>query len=244
MVNKKAYPLVLLRDVENLYTNIRKVVSENSDIISIVRNENLEILIEDISYNSVFTFSIYNASIGKDTSNAIVGYYTVDILPEGRQSLEKMRKSLRAKDVLIHFERWIGILREYDEVVLSPEDSIITEYEREFYDNFELLDDDADTNSYDLEKQYIIYGYLTHVIEALKQEGVDAVLIEEAYELRDNIQSYTKRTIVKKLSHLFALIRKNSLFILKEFLQTAKTEAYKRVINFGFDNIINLIDKL
>ena len=126
---------------------------------------------------------------------------------------------------------------------INKDNILLKEYEKEFYDAFEIIDDDADIKPYDLKTQVLIQNFLILSIKVLeKNKKENSYLIQEAETLKNNIQNYTKRKTVKSLSLFLAKTRKKGLLLLKEILNVAKKELIKRGVNGGFDTIIDLLN--
>ncbi|MFV0593479.1 MAG: hypothetical protein ACK5M7_19060 [Draconibacterium sp.] len=241
MVNKKDYSLLLIQTVERLFNRTRKFVEENSDILELTKNNAFELLIEDKSKQSTFKFLIYRPS--QSSTNKI--HFNVELNPTNSVVLSPSKYTTEEKSVTTLLESWTKLIRQYNDINLTPEESILNEYEKEFYDNFELLDEDADTHPYGLEKQIILHNYFGHVIKLLQTNEIEnSELIEEAKEIKENIPKMTKRTTVKKISRFFAMVRRKSLPLLKELLETGKKELFKKAITGGFDMIDGLISLL
>ncbi|UII74462.1 hypothetical protein LV716_09300 [Flagellimonas sp. HMM57] len=233
MINKKKHTLVLLQTVERLFKRIRTFVEVNSDIFELTKNEPFELLIEDKSKYSDFQFSVSNPT--QNNSNKI--FFEAEFNPTNSVSLATKKIKTEENSIVSLLERWTNLIKAYNKTELSAEESILNEYEQEFYANFEILDEDADTKPYELEKQVIIHTYFVNVIHLLKRnEQENEGLIKEAEEIKDNIPSMTKRTTVKKISRFFAKVRKKSLPLLKEVLELGRKEVFKRGIKFLLNN--------
>lgn len=238
MINKKNYSLLLIQSVERLFTKTRKFVEDNSDILELTINNSFELLIEDKSKKSTFKFSISNPT--QDARNRIL--FNAVFNPTNIVILSQKKHTTEEKSIFALLESWTKIIRQYNDISLTPEESILNEYEKEFYDNFELLDEDADTHPYELEKQIILNNYFVQVIKFLQlNEEENSDLIKEAEEIKENIPKMTKKTTVKKISSFFAKVRRKSLPLLKELLEVGKKELFKKVITSGFEMIDGLI---
>jgi hypothetical protein len=238
MINKKDYPLIFLKSLEKLHQETNEIVDRNSDIIGIKNSSEFEIYLEDISEHSNFKYSIYepNYSNGK-----IV--YNVEFNPKNSQSLIPVKFKGELKSVIGNLEIWIKLIRSYDDIHITPKGRIINEYEKEFYNDFEILEDDADINPFDLRRQLILNNFLNQTIKILEtEENENIELINEAIQLKENITKLTKKTTMKKLSKLLSKIRYKSLTLLREILEVAKKELYKKVVSGGFKMIGELID--
>lgn len=237
MINKKEYSLLLLQTVERFFKKVREFVLENSDILELTKNESFELIIKDKSQHSPFKFLISNPR--QDTRNKIL--FNAEFNPQNSSSTAIRKTTAEDKLIFSFLEQWTKLIRQYNKISLTPEESILYEYEKEFYDNFELLDEDADTHPYELAKQIMINNYFVHVIQVLKVNENDNIeLIKEAEDIKDNIPHMTKKTTVKRISRFFAKVRKKGLPLLKEIIEMGKKELFKRAITAGFDMIGDL----
>jgi hypothetical protein len=57
MINKKQYPINLLKNVQDLYQKIRKIANDNSDVIAVATNTEFEIQLKDVAELSDFNGS-------------------------------------------------------------------------------------------------------------------------------------------------------------------------------------------
>ena len=234
MTNKKQYSLLFVQSVERLNKSVRQFVEKNSDILELTTNNPLEQLIKDKSKISDFKFLIHSPH--QDNRNKIL--FKAEYNPTNSILLAPKKSLAEEKSILMILEQWTNLIRSYNNANWTPEENILNEYEREFYESFEIIDEDADINPYELDKQIIIHNYFVSVIKALKvNEEENAELIKEAEEIKDSIPKMTKKTTVKKISRFFANVRKKSLPLLKEVLELGRKEIFKRGIKFVLNNI-------
>ncbi|MCX2741705.1 hypothetical protein [Pontibacter anaerobius] len=238
MIDKRKYPLFFLQDVKKLFQDVRKVTIKNDDVLEVIKNEETEIIIRDIAKDSDFEFAVFNPQ--KDVNKIT---YTVQFNPTNSQKLDIYKTNTTAEEVIKLLNHWIGLIREYNSIDLTPEERILDEYEKEFYDDFEIVDEDADIKPYNLETQIKIHNFLLNTINILKEnEKENLLLIKEADSIKNDLPNLTKRSTVKKLSKLFAQLRQKSLPLLKKVYQEAEKELFKRAIGGGFDYVGKLID--
>ena len=238
MINKKDYPLVHIRNLDAFYPKIRKVVSENLDVLKIEKDENLTIILSDNDSLSKFKFKITNPRfIDKRT------FYSVEYNPLNSTTLNGYKNDkIEAASIFTLLENWIKLINVYDSISLSDNDKILREYENEFYSEFKILDEDADIKPYNLKVQIIIQNFMTNSIELLsKNEKDNSDLIEEANILKESIPKLTKQQTAQSLSKFLAKVRIKSLSLLKEILELGKKELFKRFITGGFDFITDMI---
>lgn len=245
MINKKSYPLFFLKDVKLLFQQVRQVAEENNDILEITKNEPMEIIIKDSAKDSDFEFTVFNPQ--RDVNKV---KYTIQFNPTNSQKLDIHKNTTTPEEVVRLLNHWIGLIKEYNLIDLTPEERILNKYEDEFYDSFEtyeefeIIDEGADVDPYDLRTQLKIDTFLSNAIHILKQdEEENKLLIEEAIELKNDLPRLTKKGTVKKLSKLFAKVRQKSLTLLKEFIEEAKKELFKRMIDGSFESLGKYIDE-
>ncbi|WP_157560135.1 hypothetical protein U8527_20770 [Kordia algicida OT-1] len=216
----------------------RSFTESNSDILELTKNGAFELIIEDKSNLSDFKFSISEPL--QNGSNTIV--FKLDYNPTN--SILTNPRSVRTQEnsVMTCLEEWTELIRSYNEVNLTPEEHILNEYEKEFYTNFEIIDEDADSKPYELDKQIIIHNYFTNVIKLLKvDEEENQELIQEAEIIQSEIPNMTKKVTIKRISNFFAKVRKKSLPLLKEILELGKKEVFKKAVNFLIEGMIDLL---
>lgn len=143
-----------------------------------------------------------------------------------------------------HFERWLNILRGYEEVHSFFEDPIINQYSKDYFDEFELVDE----NAYQLlsPKQILLLDNHLELIEN-KIQSIDPSnpeipeIIEDVKELRRELSNKTRKQIVQKLAKIWAKITKQGAAFLKELLTEAKRQSIKEGIKVILDEGTKLI---
>ena len=238
MTNKKQYSLLFVQTVERLNNSVREFVEKNSDILELTINNPMELLIEDKSKISDFKFRIHEPY--QDNRNKIL--FRAEYNPTNSAVVEAKKVVTEEQSILTILAQWTNLIRSYNEASWTPEENILNEYEKEFFENFEIIDEDADINPYELDKQIIIHNYFVNVIKVLENSKEDnSELIKEAQDIKENIPKMTKKATVKRISRFFANVRKKSLPLLKEVLELGKKEIFKRGIKFVLDNFENWI---
>lgn len=238
MIDKRQYPLFFLQDVKKLFQDLREVTIKNNDVLEVIKNEETEIIIKDIAKDSKFEFTVFNPQIDVNKVK-----YTIQFNPTNSQQLGTHKTTTTPEEVIRLLNHWIGLIKEYNSIDLTPEERILNEYEREFYDDFEIIDEDADFKPYNLETQIKIHNFLLNAINILKEDEKENLqLIREAVNIKNDLPNLTKKSTVKRLSKLFALLRQKSLPLLKKVYQEAEKELFKRAIGGGWDYVGKLID--
>jgi len=239
-MSKKDYPLSLVRDISKLIKEFQKLAFENEDIIEKVEDKKYLILLRDREHPT-FYFSVFNPN----QANNYTSYFEFEFLPQSDVKLTQVSYNNDLPTVLKHFSIWINLLREYDAIELNQEDYITKQYEEEFFHEFEIVDEDAYTKPFEHEKQVFLYNLLTHVeIELNKKmgNGEDSntevqEIINETITLKENIQNLSKKNAIRKLSKIYAKIKKHGIKLFQDILNEAKKEIIKRTLSGGMNEI-------
>lgn len=150
------------------------------------------------------------------------------------------------------FNSWVATLEKYENManpfeIPEPVDPIEQQYEDEYFAEFEIMDDDAETSSFSYAQQLRIDEYLGRVVFLLEEvkDSNNTEAIEEikqnVSELRETQTQLTKREVVKKLSKIWAKARKAGIKVAKKVIDEAIKEGVKLLVKGTFDG--TLIDK-
>lgn len=120
-------------------------------------------------------------------------------------------------------DRWENLLRRYATLHSSFFDDPITQdYEDEFFDQWKILEEDADTKPFDLQRQLLIDKYLESAIQKLdaqktkeNEKEIEAVKAQ-ANEVRQSLTRHTKNQVVRGLAKFWAMARKMGLDVLRD----------------------------
>ncbi|AFU70137.1 hypothetical protein P700755_003521 [Psychroflexus torquis ATCC 700755] len=225
---KKKYPLEILRQ---LNTYKKNVPSESK----LVKPEKGYIRYEDVDSESDFYFQIN--SYAQDQNGF---YYNVKFKPTSANNLEKREGTYKYADLNQQIKNWSNVLKQFNETEYFDNDPITTNYTKEFFQEYKIIEDGADEKPFDLKRQILIDKYLDSSIKYLEkyeEENPEIDLTEtkeEANNLKEHLTELSKNQVVKKLSKFWALCRKDGLPIIKKvFFDLAKeliTELGKKMI--------------
>jgi hypothetical protein len=226
---KKDFPLSILETVEEL------LKSDSTYFETTDPGESL-LKFKDKDPKSDFYFEI--KGYGFDNNRKL----SVDLSfkPRHKDIPAAHEKKVEAKSLGAYLKNWTDILAEYERIKIF-DDPILKQYQDEFLADFELLDEDADTKSYDYKTQVWLDEYLdkckTRLIEIKTEEnGTDVEQAErDINELKNTQTSLTKRKVVEKLTKIWARTRKLGIQLIKEFYQEAKKEIIKQLIKGQID---------
>ncbi|MCA1920212.1 MAG: hypothetical protein LDL38_12485 [Flavobacterium piscis] len=240
-MDKRNYPLNQAKEIQLMLKEFRMLASLFSYRIKLIESENLVYLV-DIEYDGFF-FRVFKPNLNSND----VPFFHFESMPQNSVNFDKQILNSTSEIVLQHFDNWINILNEYHEVNFLAEDYFTKKYEDEFYAEFEIMDDDSSINPFENNQQIYLYNFLEYVSKELRNlNSDDQILLEiisDTDELKDNIQNLTKMNVIRKMSLIFARIKKFSLKLSMDIFDVAKKEIIKKCLYGGFDELHHLIDK-
>jgi len=133
----------------------------------------------------------------------------------------------------INIVRDENILPDYWEIIKDP---VTKKYQEEFFDEFEIIDENSETEPFNLQQQLFLDSYLDKVIKDIDKfkTNENTLLItqikNDSRQLKDEIPRITKKETIKKLSTIWAKMRKAGLNIIKELFIAVKQEIIKAII--------------
>jgi hypothetical protein len=127
------------------------------------------------------------------------------------------------------------------------DDPILKQYQQEFENEINIVDEDADFNTYDLKTQIWLDEYIARYQERLEivktpeNQNEIAEIQGELVELKNTQTRLTKKRVIERLSKIWAKTRKIGLGLLKDVYETGKSELIKRLITGQLDDITKLM---
>jgi hypothetical protein len=240
-MDKRNYPLNQAKEIQFVLKEFRTLSSLFSDRVKLIENDDVVYLV-DLEHESFF-FRVFKPNL----SSNYTPFFHFEYMPQNTMNFDKQLINSTSNDVLEHVNNWIRILNEYHEISFSEDDYFVKKYEDEFYAEFDILEEDALTNPFENDKQIYLYNFLEYVSNELKKnDSNDPILLEiisDTVELKDNIQNFTKKNLIKKMSAIFARIKKFSLKLSMDIFDVAKKEIIKKCLYGGLDDIHHLMDK-
>lgn len=230
MKNYKDLPIEVLKFVNKLKMR-KSVLYELADF------DNTILTFVDKDKGSNFIFQIISYEVEK-------GKLSFDINFRPRNTLDNnLFRTVTTKEATENcFHQWIHYLQEYEDN-RNPEDPIIKQYQEEFFADFEIVDEDAERNAYDLKTQLLIDKLLESMIYKLDTVKTDnnsrdiAHIKSEVQSLQNEQTNLTKKEFGKRFSKILATIRKSSIGLMKQFWDEVKKEVFKQIIHEAVDKI-------
>ncbi|CAM4409809.1 hypothetical protein [Zobellia nedashkovskayae] len=252
MIDYHQLPLVLTSDVTLTYKEIRKLAKENSTVLRIEEDANLKLSVVGIKGNSNFFYKIQNPTL-KSVGNKKQVCYDISFSPRSTLSISVHKEEALREATINKLKNWISLLIKYNEINIHPHDNLENQYENEFYEDwFQIVDEDAETNTYDTTRQILISNIITKSIITLKDGGLseDDEVIQQAEKLKNNITNLTKRQIFDSIKSLYAKVKlkDKGLEKLNDIYKVCETEVIKMGYHFGTkligEKLVALIDAI
>jgi hypothetical protein len=167
----------------------------------------------DADNNSDFFFEITSYNV--DTKGTV--RFATSFKPESTHSVGIGKLTVAGKNLTEQFNAWVGLLETYTKLRGPVEnDSILNQYQKEFEEEFVLVEDDADTAAFNFKQQERIVGFLEAVNKRL-EETKDETNKAEIEDIQKDIQDLKKeqgklpkRKVFKKISKIVAKCQKAS----------------------------------
>lgn len=232
MRKKKDLPLVILKSLEPFV----KLKGDKFEVVD--PKENLLTVI-DKDHESTFHFTI--AQYKKTDSGKF--QLLMSKSPKSENDNSILNSWVDNSDLKGYFEGWIKLLEEYETTNSFYDDPIVNSFKNEFYAEFEILEEDAETNPFSTKQILLLDSYLESVEKKLndfsnEQNKLEIQDIQSDIELlRENLTTKSKKWIVSSLTKIWAKIAKQGTKFIKEFLSDSKKEIIKQSVKGLIDFI-------
>ncbi|QQU04236.1 hypothetical protein [Myroides odoratus] len=212
---------------------LQEYYSRGKDIYTIKKEGIVKFV--DIDPNSDFYFKIEKEEI--NGSNHILEVSYKPFKENSIIGIDKRRMDI--SDLKKCLESWMIMMSKYNQLkyIDDLEDPIVESFAEEYYDTFEIIDEDAEINPYPLHQIEKIEFLLTEIqtkIEKDKEKIIEQSspkVVEEIEEriqdIRQTIYKSTKKTISKKISRLFGFMTKEGGNLVRILVQEGVKEAIK-----------------
>lgn len=220
-----------------IWERLQPLVDQNKEYIMAIPDNGSMFHVKDRDIKSSFFFKI----VRQQSVNGRTSYYA-EIAPRSTSSIEKHTTLGPPEHITEVFKQWIEIIKTYNSIQTVYDDPIIQANQARFEKQFEILDDDAETSSFNLDQQIFLNDYLDSAktkIEALKDgrttEEVNQLedLKNEATEIQKLLTKETKNKIIKKLARFWAKAQKIGLDVIKEVIKDVAVEFTKKILTGG-----------
>jgi hypothetical protein len=234
MIESKKYPLRLSEDLKSVLRSCRAQRKSSSDILEEIVDGAICFHVIDKDKDSPFYFKILSCELINGQS-----YFLIEKAPVSESNNNGGQIKSPFDSVASIYTDWINLIRKFEAITFTENDEFIKRYEHEFYTDFKIVDDDADTAPYDLPLQLQIYTLLENVEQYLENQPEEPVikeLIQETKQLKEDIPNLTKNALAKKVAKILAKARKHGIGLLKKVIEEGTKEIIKRGIGMGIEH--------
>ncbi len=229
MITKKDIPFDLLQTIE-------PIVQVNLDLVKLIKDDVTFYNFVETDQNSSNYFKIYIDG-AKKISNFAGGNFVVEWKPGATTRVKSSLSQLDIKKLGVAFQDWLILLRKINDTPSVHDDNFVNKYSNYYFNEFKLVDDDANSSPFDPNEQDFIEGYLHSLASAIEQS--DDTLTEEAMqellndirEIEITLPSSTKNQVLKGITKVFGKLYKASKVLAKEIVVEAKKHLIKGLID-------------
>lgn len=218
MINKKKHPLAVIKTMKEILEQIDR------EIVSVEYNSESIITFRDRDTESDFYFQINSFSFAE--------LYSTIYSPRSQSDITSAKESYYVKSLIEQFKKWQNTIKEYNSISLPyPFDDVVSQYYKEFYDDYKCVDEDAESAPFNLQQQLVIESYLDNVIKIASEHDGDAQdiqqLIDDAQCAKDQLTNLTKAETMTKLCTIWARARKVGLGFLRDVFISLSADLVK-----------------
>lgn len=228
--NLREYSLEVIGFIKPILEELRHIAKEYTDAI-----EEIDTKSKLISFNEISRYSDFHFFIDTPDNITTNDQFQLEISPGDEKDSQPRIAVVEKSHITDWFKSWISLILSYkkEEQELSREEKFQRKYEQEFIAEFKILDEDADLETFDDEKQLKIYYFLSYVENAISTipnpNELLKTLKQDIAEFKEEIPVLTKSEVVKKGSKLFAIFKKLG--------QTFKNKIIDKLIEYGMNKI-------
>jgi hypothetical protein len=175
-----------------------------------------------------------------------INFYIVYFNPESLTTIAGSSRTNTFSQIKESFSRWIDNVRKMYEVTEEYYDPDKKFYNEQFADYFTNDDEDSAINPFEIERQEILYYFLTYAEKTIiKSTDIDEEqkkdLIIEISQLQKDIPNLSKKRFVSALSKFAQKAKKVSNKLFHEIFDVLKKEVIKKFLYEGADQIPNAL---
>lgn len=233
MTSKKDIPLNMLKAIE-------RIAQQNLDIIKLGKEDNSYYCFFETDINSKNYFRIYIDG-SKVIGNINQNNFTYGWKPTDASNASHFNYQGNLKDVIKQFETWVKLIRDLNDTPSVHDDNFVKSYSEFYFNEFKIVDDDADTSPFNPIQQDLIELYLNSLSKAVENandnldEITKAELISEINEIKSTLSITTKTKVMKGITKIFGKLYKHSKILTKEIVNEAKKYLIKKLFDLGVE---------
>lgn len=233
MTTKKDIPLNLLKAIE-------AIAQPNLDLIQFKREDNTYYSFVETDSNSKNYFKIFIDG-SKRIGNFDKKNYAYDWKPADETRAIHQLFQGNLQDVVVQFQAWVKLIRDIHDTPSVHDDNFAKSYSDFYFNEFKIVDDDADTSPFNPDQQDLVELYLDSLSKAIENanDNVDDItkveLLSEIKEIKVALPTSTKTKVMKGITKVFGKLYKQSKTLAKEIVTEAKKYLIKKLFDLGIE---------
>lgn len=235
MINKKDIPFDLRNSVE-------EIAKQHLDFIKLKKEENTFYSFVETDNTSQYYFKIYTDGAKRiGNFNRSANNFAIEFKPTDSLNIRQTITQGGLAEVSAYLRAWLELTRKISETPSIHDDTFEKYYSDYYFQEFKIIDEDADRAPFTPEQQDKIEIYLLSLKSAIENinESVDEEikneLIQEVEIIRTTLSSSTKTKVMKGVTKVFGKIYKTSKEFAKEVIKEAKKELIKKLLDLGIE---------
>jgi len=235
MTTKKDIPLNLLKAIED-------IVQPNLDIIKLKKEDNTYYSFIEIDNNSKNYFKIFI-----DGTDIVGNYnknnYACEWKPTDATNANSILFQKSMDEVIAQFKDWTKLIRDLNDIPSVHDDNFTQFYSDFYFNEFKIVDKDADSNPFNPIQQDLIELYLNSLLKKIENskgkvsDTLKKEFISEIIEIKDTLPTSTKNQVLKKITKVFGKLYKICKPFAKEIVKEVSKQLIKKLIENGFEYI-------
>jgi hypothetical protein len=219
---------------------IESIAQENLDIIQFIREDNTYYCFIETDINSKNFFRIFIDG-AKRMGNYDKKNYGVEMKPVDESKAKALVFQGNLEIIVAEFKKWVKIIRDMHDTPSVHDENFAKHYSEFYFNEFKIVDNDADTSPFNPDQQDLIEAYLDYLSKAIvtTSESVDDVtkaeLVSEIEEIKKALPITTKTKVMKGITKVFGKLYKVSKSFAKDVVTEAKKHLIKKLIEFGIE---------
>lgn len=233
MITKKDIPLDLLKIIE-------PIAQANLDLIQFTKEDNTYYCFIETDSNSNNYFKIFIDG-AKRIGNYEKTKYAFEFKPANTYSAKHRISQTTLNDISEQFQNWIRIIRDIHDTPSVHDDNFVRQYADFYYNEFKIMDEDADNSPFDPNQQDLVEVYLISLTTAIEQSGdklndiIKSELLTDIQAIQETLPNSTKSQVMKGITKVFGKLYKSSKTLSKEIVTEAKKLLIKKLFELGIE---------
>jgi hypothetical protein len=228
---------------------VSPILKSKSEKVNILTNKDVLLLLKDKNPHYDFFFRVEKEE--SEDGKPILVSYTLKRFSDSQKDSKSTRSVL--DQFIKKLDAWLECIENYKRENLI-DNSREHQYQKEFYEDFEIVDEDAKINGFTFPQQILLLNYIESIEEYIKNEKVElsieekTEILEETQFLKKQVGSETKDNYMKKQTAWWAKIRGYSIkvceFTVKEFGKAVIKIAAEKGIAISWHSLPYYLDQI